>query len=821
MYWVNGFSYRANRAIDHSISLAAGWGHTYIGSEHLLLGILKLGEGEAFDILNGANVLYQPTRQVLLDKIGKGTSAKLGEEDFSVQFRQILRRAMSLAEKNNKMMVGTPELLFSLLQETGCKAHGLLKLQEIDIAALLQKMPAGMYREQSMTNNEKKMGSRPARTAVRGGLLERYSRDLTEEARCGRLDPVIGRDKEMLRLMQILCRRSKNNPCIIGEAGVGKTALVEGLARRICEGIVPENLRGIRLLALDMSSLVAGTKYRGDFEERIKNLVDEVCVSRNVVLFIDEIHTLVGTGVAEGAVDAANILKPQLARGDFQVIGATTAEEYRKYIQKDAALDRRFQSVLLEEPSPEDAVEILKGLRIKYENHHKVSVTDEAIRAAVGLSVRYLNDRQLPDKAIDLIDEAASKLRLRYLEKSEQMVCLENRLKEIRRQKFDLQFKADTAMEQSLSKEEKQTAAQLEQARKEWRKKGKGNGSKLLREHIAALLSDMTGIEASEIDEKQGRTYLMLEETLKCRIVGQNEAVEAVARAIRRSRAGMRDERRPVGSFLFLGPTGVGKTQLCKTLAQQLFGDEKGLIRLDMTEYMEAGSVARLLGAPPGYVGYNQGSHALEPLRTKPYSVVLFDEVEKAHPDVLGVLLQAMDDGMVTDAKGRKISFRNAVVVMTSNIGWQHLSRKSELGFGEWNDQTVEKKRHLSVMGELKKFFRPEFLNRLDEIVVFHPLDRKDVAEIALMLLQQVVCRLKEKGITALFLPDVAEAVSQQGYDPVNGARPLRRAVQQLVEDPLAEALLKGDLKEGDEIVCSWQSGLYITHERKEAVTIG
>jgi len=819
MYWVNGFSYRANRAIDNSISLAAGWGHTYIGSEHLLLGILKLSEGEAFNILNSANVLYQPTRQALIDKTGKGTPAKLGEEDFSVQYRQILRHAMVLAEKNNKMMVGTVEILFSLLQETECQAHALLKMQEVDVAALLKKMPEEMNRDVHIAGVEKKMRNSP-RTTSRSGLLERYSRDLTDAARCGKLDPVVGREKEVLRLMQILCRRSKNNPCIIGEAGVGKTALVEGLACKICDGDVPEKLKGMRLLSLDMSSLVAGTKYRGDFEERIKNLVDEVCAVRNVIVFIDEIHTLVGTGVAEGAVDAANILKPQLARGEFQVIGATTAEEYRKFIQKDAALDRRFQSVLLEEPSAEQTVAILKGLRVKYENHHKVHITDEAIKAAVELSMRYLTDRHLPDKAIDLVDEAAARLRISIFENGEQIIRLEKQLKDLKRKKISTKISEDELEEQLLCQEEKKILHELEQYGKDRKKKGKNGTLQLRREHIAQLLSDITGIETTDIDQEQGRQLLLLEETLQNRIIGQQEAVQAVARAIRRSRAGIHDENRPVGSFLFLGPTGVGKTELCKALADQLFCDKKGLIRFDMTEYMEAGSISRLLGSPPGYVGYDQGPHALEQLRTKPYSVVLFDEVEKAHPDVLGVLLQAMDEGVVTDAKGRKINFRNAVVVMTSNIGWQHLSKPNELGFGQWSDEMAEKKRRLSVMGELKHFFRPEFINRLDEIVVFHSLSRDNVAAIALKMLSQVVFRLRKKGITVHFSSEVVDAVSEKGYDPTNGARPLRRAVQRLVEDPLADAILSDSIQEGDMVYCSWEGELKIRIQNKEAATI-
>ncbi|MBP1558569.1 MAG: ATP-dependent Clp protease ATP-binding subunit [Oscillospiraceae bacterium] len=761
---INGFSYRANKAINNGISLAASWGHTYIGSEHLLLGILKLGQGEGFSVLCSKSILYLPAKKLLLDTKGKGTPTRLNSEDFSSHCRHIIQTSMSLAGERKKYLVGTRELLAAITQETGCQACVLMKNlggETIDCAALHRT--EGEFPSPIEPERNKRPAPKPVKTYTRSASLERYTTDFTEKARQGKLDPVIGREKEIQRMVQILSRRSKNNPCIIGEAGVGKTALVEGLAQMMVEGKAP-SLGGFRVLSLDLSGLVAGTKYRGDFEERIKNVVEEVCSAGNIILFIDEIHTLVGTGVAEGSVDAANILKPQLARGDFQVIGATTAEEYRKYIEKDAALDRRFQEIIVEEPTPEQAVNILKGLRPRYENFHHVFISDQAMEAAVKYSVRYFPEKHLPDKAIDLIDEGAALMRVSQ--------------KNLKNTKI---------------------APTLEAA------------------HIAHLVAASTGIEDRKLDENESRQLLQLEEKLHREIIGQEKAVAAVAHALRRNSVGLKEQQKPIGAFLFLGPTGVGKTQLCKSLSEHLFQSPNALIRIDMSEYMEAQSISRLIGSPPGYAGFDQGSHALEKLRTKPYSVILFDEIEKAHPEVLGILLQALDYGIVTDTKGRKISFQNAVVVMTSNIGYQAAERGGDLGFQAEGEAATEKQIEKAVMAELKRSFRPEFLNRFDEIVVFHRLSQAQALQITEKMIKQLETRLKEKGFTAYFGPSVAKAVTEQGYEPAHGARPLRRALQQMVEDPLAEEILKGILKEGDDIYCEYDEKLLIEKEKKTA----
>lgn len=759
----NGFSYHANLAIEYAVAAASGLGHTYIGSEHLLLGLLRLGTGEAYEILSCNRVHYPAVYTILSNKVGKGVSTKLAERDFTQSFNHILSQAMTMADKENRLTVGTAEILSSMLRQSDCSAVKVLKEIEVDTEKMLNNSPqlGGCTATFHHTEDDRKRRgpARIPRSTVRTGLLEKYSCDLTERANQKKLDPVFGRDAELQRLVQILSRRSKNNPCVIGEAGVGKTALIEGLAQLIVTGKVPDNLKDVRLLSLDMSSLVAGTKYRGDFEERIKNIVDEVCANGNVILFIDEIHTLVGTGVAEGAVDAANILKPQLARGEFQVIGATTAEEYRKYIQKDAALDRRFQSVLLEEPSVECTIEILKGLRPKYEKYHKVTITDEAITAAVEFSVRYLTDRQLPDKALDLIDEAAAKMRVSCCGKKEKGI------------------------------------------------KGRRQGASMQigREEIAKIISDTTGIDCQKISQQVQEQLFDLEKQLKNNIIGQDEVISAVASAIRRNYAGLRDENRPIASFLFMGPTGVGKTELCRSLSKLLFDDEKSLIRLDMSEYMESHSISKLLGSPPGYVGYDSGTHALERLRTRPYSVILFDEIEKSHPDIWNILLQALDNGIITDAKGRKISFRNAVVVLTSNIGWQKLSKEYNLGFGD-EKKYGSRSMASSALSELKTVFRPELINRMDEIVVFNRLEKTHMVQIMGNLLEQVKLRLDKKGISALFMQDIAENLVQNGFDACLGARQLRRTVQKEVEDPLSSAILKNEIKEGDSIVCSWDN---------------
>ena len=636
--------------------------------------------------------------------------------------------------------------------------------------------------------------------------LDQFGRDLTAIARQGKIDPVIGRQKEIERVIQILCRRTKNNPCLIGEPGVGKTAIAEGLALKIASGEVPEILKDKRIVALDLTGMVAGTKYRGDFEERIKSAIDEVSKAGNIILFIDEVHTLIGAGAAEGAVDAANILKPALARGEMQVIGATTIEEYRKNIEKDSALERRFQSVLVGEPSREEAVEILKGIRDKYEAHHKVKITDEAIEAAVKMSSRYIGDRFLPDKAIDLIDEAASKVRLRAYTPPEDIRELEEKIKRINEEKASAVNSQNFEQAAALRDEEKEVKAHLENAKEGWKKQNSETNGVVTPDEIAAIVSEWTHIPVVQLTEEESQRLLHMEEELHRRIVGQDQAVSAVAKAIRRGRGGLKDPNRPTGSFIFLGPTGVGKTELCKTLAATLFGDESAMIRLDMSEFMEKHTVSKLVGSPPGYVGYDEGGQLTEKVRRKPYSVVLFDEIEKAHPDVFNMLLQILDDGVLTDSQGRKVDFKNCIIIMTSNVGAKLITNagNAALGFkGEEGNGTMSQSDIKdAVMGELKKCFRPEFLNRVDDIIVFEQLNKDDIKEIARRMLKTLKNRVHDMGIELSFDDSAIEKIADEGFDPVYGARPLRRAIQSEIEDKLSEEMLDGRITSGNKYIC-------------------
>ena len=636
--------------------------------------------------------------------------------------------------------------------------------------------------------------------------LDQFGRDLTAIARQGKIDPVIGRQKEIERVIQILCRRTKNNPCLIGEPGVGKTAIAEGLALKIASGEVPEILKDKRIVALDLTGMVAGTKYRGDFEERIKSAIDEVSKAGNIILFIDEVHTLIGAGAAEGAVDAANILKPALARGEMQVIGATTIEEYRKNIEKDSALERRFQSVLVGEPSREEAVEILKGIRDKYEAHHKVKITDEAIEAAVKMSSRYIGDRFLPDKAIDLIDEAASKVRLRAYTPPEDIRELEEKIKRINEEKASAVNSQNFEQAAALRDEEKEVKAHLENAKEGWKKQNSETNGVVTPDEIAAIVSEWTHIPVVQLTEEESQRLLHMEEELHRRIVGQDQAVSAVAKAIRRGRVGLKDPNRPTGSFIFLGPTGVGKTELCKTLAATLFGDESAMIRLDMSEFMEKHTVSKLVGSPPGYVGYDEGGQLTEKVRRKPYSVVLFDEIEKAHPDVFNMLLQILDDGVLTDSQGRKVDFKNCIIIMTSNVGAKLITNagNAALGFkGEEGNGTMSQSDIKdAVMGELKKCFRPEFLNRVDDIIVFEQLNKDDIKEIARRMLKTLKNRVHDMGIELSFDDSAIEKIADEGFDPVYGARPLRRAIQSEIEDKLSEEMLDGRITSGNKYIC-------------------
>jgi len=647
-----------------------------------------------------------------------------------------------------------------------------------------------------------------------GGALSKYGRDLTELAKNNKIDPVIGRQQEIERVIQILSRRTKNNPCLIGEPGVGKTAIAEGLAQKIVTGEVPETLKSKKIFSLDLTAMLAGAKYRGDFEERIKGAIDEVAKSGNIILFIDELHTIIGAGAAEGAVDAANILKPQLARGEIQIIGATTIEEYRKHIEKDAALERRFQPVMVAEPNEEDATKILFGLRDKYEAHHKIKISDEAIRAAVQLSSRYITDRYLPDKAIDLIDEAASRVRMKAFTAPPDLKEMEDKIKKAGEEKAAAVNAQDFEAAAKIRDEEKSLNEEYEKARQQWQETNARNSGEVTAEEIAEIVSIWTGVPVKQLTEQESDRLLHMEDILHKRVVGQNEAVEAVAKAIRRGRVGLKDPKRPIGSFIFLGPTGVGKTELCKALAEALFGNENNMIRLDMSEYMEKHTVSRMVGSPPGYVGYDEGGQLTEKIRRNPYSVVLFDEIEKAHPDVFNILLQILEDGILTDAQGRRVDFRNAVIIMTSNIGARMITETKNLGFGSSeNAMKDDKEIKNDVMNELKKHFRPEFLNRIDDIIVFQKLSEDDIKLIASKMLGQLTERVKQLGINLVVTEEAIAEIANEGYEPVYGARPLRRAITTKIEHKLSEFLLSGKVKSGDTVVLSVADGAFTFNE--------
>ena len=710
--------------------------------------------------------------------------------------KRIIELSIVGARGSGADLVGTEHLLAAIIQEGDNYAVRFLSQAKVNLRQVMGEVNGG--------ENASAPGEAPAqrKNGVKTPTLDQFGRDLTEEGKAGRLDPVIGRGNEIQRVIQILTRRTKNNPCLIGEPGVGKTAIAEGLALKIADGEVPELLRDKRVVALDLTGMVAGTKYRGDFEERIKAAVDEVKKSGDVILFIDEIHTIVGAGSAEGSTDAANILKPSLARGDLQLIGATTLDEYRKYIEKDAALERRFQPVMVGEPTGEDAVQILKGLRDKYEAHHKVKITDEAIEAAVKLSSRYIADRYLPDKAIDLIDEAASRVRLRTYTTPPEYKELEERIKQVAAEKTDAIAAQDFEKAAAKRDEEKGLRDQLDEMKKEFSEKNAHMAGEVTPEEVAAVVSGWTGIPVAQLTEEESARLLRLEDELHKRIVGQNEAVSAVSRAIRRGRVGLKDPKRPIGSFIFLGPTGVGKTELCKALAAAMFGDENAMIRIDMSEYMEKHAVSRMVGSPPGYVGYEEGGQLTEKVRRKPYSVILFDEIEKAHPDVFNMLLQILEDGILTDSQGRRVDFKNTVVIMTSNVGARLITeRKTSLGFGETDaDENVKE----TVLGELRREFKPEFLNRVDDIIVFHKLTQENIEEIASRMLEQLKERVHSMDVDISFTEGAVKAIAKAGFDDVYGARPLRRAIQSRIEDPLSEALLEKSVKAGDKVFCDY-----------------
>ena len=804
-YNFNGFTSKANEALNQAISSAEQLGHTYVGSEHLLLGLLKIGSGVAASVLNRNGVTAEKVEELIRATIGCGTPTRLSPDYFTPRAKRVIETAMAGCSNMGKKYVGTEHLLIGILSEGDNYAIRFINEIGADTSAITSEAlsASGINPEDSVGKSDKSASKSDGNVPT----LSKFGRDLTAEAKKGKIDPVIGREKEIERVIQILCRRTKNNPCLIGEPGVGKTAIVEGLAQKIAEGAVPDILQNKRVFTLDLTGMVAGTKYRGDFEERIKSVIEEVTKAGDIILFIDEVHTIIGAGSAEGSTDAANILKHSLARREFQLIGATTISEYRKNIEKDSALERRFQPVNVAEPSEEDAILILKGLKDKYEAHHKVKITDEAITAAVKLSTRYISDRFLPDKAIDLIDEAASKVRLSVCAAPPELKELEGKIAAAEAEKDEAINSQEFERAASLRDSEKKLKAEYEKARDDWKKQNSHCNGEVAEQDIAEIVSSWTGVPVSQLTEEESARLLRLEDELHNRIVGQDEAVTAVAKAIRRGRVGLKDPKRPIGSFIFLGPTGVGKTELCKALAQAMFGSENMMIRLDMSEYMEKHTVSKLVGSPPGYVGFEEGGQLTEKVRRNPYSVILFDEIEKAHPDVFNMLLQILEDGILTDSQGRRVDFKNTVIIMTSNVGARLITEKKvSFGFGESGKDDNKDVKEL-VLNELKNTFRPEFLNRVDDIIVFSKLDKEQIAEICVKMLNNLAERLKNLNITAEFDDSVKYALAEKGFDPVYGARPLRREIQNKIEDPLSEKILDSSVKNGDTVVCTYKDG--------------
>ena len=807
----NQFTPRAEEALRLAQEAAEEMGHGYVGTEHILLGLMREEDGIAHRVMREYGMTEDMICTVLERSVGKGLSGAAPSQGLTPRAKSAVELAVSEAMRMGAGCIGTEHLLMGLLREGSNMAIRVLETVGID--------PKKMYSSVVQKINEGPRaaagGSMPLshrEDGKKGKTLAEFTRDLTEAARQGKLDPVIGREKEIQRVIQILSRRTKNNPVLIGEPGVGKTAIAEGLAQRIAAADVPEELLDKRVLSLDLSGMVAGTKYRGEFEERIKKTIDEVKKAGNVILFIDELHTIVGAGSAEGAVDAANILKPALSRGEIRVVGATTLNEYRKYIEKDAALERRFQPVTVAEPTPETAIEILKGLRDKYEAHHKLTITDEAVEAAVRLSVRYINDRFLPDKAIDLMDEAASRVRMDAESASPELKSLEEKIAALRKEKAEVLAAQDYEKAAQLRDIEQNYLEQADIERENWRKNLAVNRGTVGEEDIAKVVAGWTGIPVTRLTEDESQRMLKLEEVLHKRVVGQDEAVTAVAKAIRRSRVGLKDPKRPIGSFLFLGPTGVGKTELCKALAEVMFGSENDMIRIDMSEYMEKHTVSRLVGSPPGYVGHEEGGQLTEKVRRKPYSVVLFDEIEKAHEDVWNILLQILEDGIVTDSQGRRVDFKNTIIVMTSNVGARNITAADKpLGFDGRETEADEKARfdriRQAVMDELRRTFKPEFLNRIDETIVFRQLTEEDIRRIAQRMLEITGKRMAQQGITLLADDEAVTALAKDGFDPQYGARPLRRAIQNEVEDAVAEQMLEGKLQSGDTAHICLQDG--------------
>ncbi|MEG0812300.1 MAG: ATP-dependent Clp protease ATP-binding subunit [Clostridium sp.] len=799
---IDRFTAKAKEAIRLAVETSEELAHGYVGTEHLLLGLIKEGTGVAAMILERYDVTEEKVLNLMERLVSPSVSTKVvGAAEYTPGTQEVLQASYDEAVFFKAPLIGTEHILIAMIKQGKCTASRLLNTMNVNVqkmyvdllAAMGDDAPTG--KEEMMNRIRKEKGSTPS--------LDSFSRDLTELAKEGKMDPVIGRETEMKRVIQILSRRTKNNPCLIGEPGVGKTAVVEGLAQMIISGDVPETIANKRVVSLDLSGMVAGSKYRGEFEERIKKVLSEVKEDGDILLFIDEIHTIIGAGGAEGAIDASNILKPSLARGEIQLIGATTIDEYRKYIEKDAALERRFQPVMVEEPTEEESVEILRGLRSRYEDHHRVTITDEALEDAVKLSARYINDRFLPDKAIDLIDEASSKIRLTVYTEPEEIKKLETEIKILNEQKEEA-IKAETYEKAGeIKKKQIKKQQKIEKIRESWRLEKESKKLVVGENEIADIVSDWTKIPVRKLAEEESERLLKLESILHERVVGQEEAVTAVSKAIRRGRVGLKDPKRPIGSFLFLGPTGVGKTELSKALSEAMFGTENALIRVDMSEYMEKHSVSKMIGSPPGYVGYEEGGQLSEKVRRNPYSVILFDEIEKAHPDVFNILLQILDDGHITDAQGRKIDFKNTILIMTSNAGAESIISPKHLGFSSQTDSGADYKiMKEKVMEEVKRLFKPEFINRIDEIIVFHPLTKENIKEITGIMMSTIIKRTKTQlGMTLTVEESAKEFLSVKGYDEKYGARPLRRTIQNQIEDKLSEEVLEGKVKTGDEII--------------------
>ena len=794
------FTKRAEKALEYAGDLAQGFGHNYIGTEHILYGLVKEGSGVASQVLNMQKITAENVVEEIEVLIGKGDkSQNRGEIGFTPRSKRVIENAFLEARKLGSEFIGTEHLLIGIMREGDSVAVRIMMDLNINPQKLYNEIVKVINEDENAGVSDKQPKGKARGSYNQTPTLNQYGTDLTKKATEGKLDPVIGRKDEIQRVIQILSRRTKNNPCLIGEPGVGKTAVAEGLAEKIIAEDVPEMLKNKRVVSLDIASMVAGAKYRGDFEERIKKCLEEVKKAGDVILFIDEVHTIVGAGSAEGAVDAANILKPLLARGEVQVIGATTLNEYRKYIEKDSALERRFSPVTVGEPTNEETIEILKGIRDRYEAHHNVKITDEAIKAAVELSTRYINDRFLPDKAIDLVDEAASRVKMRTYTQPDTLKKLEEEISAMNKEKDDAIKVQDFEKAAGLRDKIKVEKEKLQKEKEKWESKNTKSITTLTEEDIAEVVASWTGVPVKKLTQTENEKLRNLEQTLHQRVIGQNEAVDAVAKAIRRGRVGLKDPNRPIGSFLFLGPTGVGKTELSKALAESLFGNEDAMIRIDMSEYMEGHSVSKLIGSPPGYVGFDEGGQLTEKIRRKPYSVILFDEIEKAHPDVMNMLLQILDDGRLTDAQGRTVNFKNTVIIMTSNIGARLITDKTTLGFsaGDKNEKSQKEYETIKkdVMGELKKQFRPEFINRIDEIIVFHKLNDEDIKQIIDIMLNQVTKRMKAKDIELEIDDSVKELIAKKGVDTNYGARPLKRAIQNILEDKIAEEILDGNIK--------------------------